>query len=107
MGAVSKLTPLVAEILRLSDEGEPPDAIAETLRKSLGCVYAHLRKHRPDRARKPRPRTSTLPFQIRALAAAEIKPARIAQLKSVSRAYVYRCLEESNAPSVLQQATSD
>lgn len=56
-------------------------------------VYALLKAHRPDRKRTRR-RTSSVPAKVRGLVASGIKPARVAVLLGVSRAYVYACLKQ-------------
>lgn len=81
-----------AQILALCDAGQPPSAIAARLDLPLGPVYAILRQERPQRPRAARRRTSTIPAQVAALAAAGIGAARVASLLGISRAYVYRLL---------------
>lgn len=83
-----------ADILSRADAGETVAAIAAGADVTAGRVYAVLRKHRPNRARKLRVRTSRIPDQIRALDAIGTKPARIAFLLDVRRQYVYRILGE-------------
>lgn len=79
-------------ILELSDAGHHPDAISRTLGISTASVYTVLRAERPNRPRKPRPRTSDLPYRIRGLRSGGIKPGRIAELLRCSRTFVYRVL---------------
>lgn len=79
-------------ILALSDAGHAPAAISRTLGVPISTVYSILRLHRPNRPRKPRLRTSDLPYKIHTLAARGITPPRIAVLMKCSRAYVYRVL---------------
>lgn len=88
--------PTLATILTMSDAGHYPDAIAEATDVSLGYVHGVLREHRPNRARKPRERTSPLRVKILGLRASGITTKRIAELlaNECSRAYVYRVLSE-------------
>lgn len=81
-----------SDILSLNDAGHTPASVSRALSLSPSTVYAVLRQYRPDRARAPRPRTSDLPGRIVGLASRGHKPARIAVLLGVSRAYVYRHL---------------
>lgn len=89
------MTHSVPPILALSDAGHAPDAIASRLGVPISTVYSILRRHRPDRPRKMRRRTSDMPYKICALAARGIAPQRIAILMEVSRAYVYKVLRPS------------
>lgn len=84
--------PTLARVLELADSDKPVAEIAADVKLTQGRVYAVLREHRPDRKRSPRPCTSDLPAKIKILFAEKIKPARIAVLLDVSRAYVYRHL---------------
>lgn len=84
------------DILARSDRNESVDEIARVADVSPGRIYALLRKHRPDRARKPRERTSEIPAKIRALDLQKIKPRRIAFLLDVTPAYVYKVLDNSS-----------
>ena len=59
---------------------------------AISAQYSILRRHRPDRPRKMRRRTSDMPYKICTLAARGIAPQRIAILMDVSRAYVYKVL---------------
>lgn len=86
------MTHTCAQILTLSDAGKHPDEIAAALTLSPSTVYTVLRTQRPDRKRKPRAVTSELPCRIRWLAGRGHKPARIAVMLQVSRAYIYRVL---------------
>lgn len=88
-------TPL-PPLLALSDAGHAPADIASRLDVPISTVYSILRRHRPDRPRKPRLRTSDMPYKIRTLAAAGIAPPRIAILMQVSRTYVYRVLKSDD-----------
>jgi len=82
------------KIVRRSDRGEHPDAIAEALGVSLSTVYSVLRELRPKRKRKPRPCTSDIPDIIRALyREKKMKPRRISEVLGITRAYVYKCLQ--------------
>lgn len=90
------MTDHLSILLDLSDVGHAPRRIAVLLDVPLSTVYATLRKHRPHRARAPRPCTSDLPYRIAGLASKGYKPARVAELLEVSRAYVYRILAEGN-----------
>ena len=80
-------------IVTLDEQRVSVADIAKRTQLSVGRVYSVLRVERPERKRSPRPRTSDLPAKIKALAAQEIKPARIALLLNVSRAYVYRHID--------------
>lgn len=84
-----------SELLRLCDAGLFPADIAATTGASLSRVYTALRAHRPERARKPRPTTSSRPAQVRGMVnVAKMKPARVAAVLGVTRQYVYKCLGE-------------
>lgn len=89
-------TTLTDRILTLHDAGHYPDAIANALPVSLGYVHSTLRRERPDRTRKPRPRNSPLRAKISGLRAAGIETKRVAELlaNECSRTYVYRVLQE-------------
>lgn len=82
------------EILKRSDRDESVASIAVATGKSPGWIYKVLREHRPNRPRKPRKVTSDLPETIRALAS-EHKPSSIARRLGVSRAYVYKVLQQA------------
>lgn len=88
----------LSQILSLHDAGHYPDAIANALPVSLGYVHGVLRRERPGRTRKPRPRNSPLRAKILGLRAAGIEAGRIAELlaNECSRTYVYRVLSEGN-----------
>ena len=81
-------------ILTLADAGVSPAAIALEVPCSLGHVYGVLREHRPARARAKRTRTSEVPAKVAGLHGQGIAPSRIAFLLGVSKAYVYRILQE-------------
>jgi hypothetical protein len=84
-------------ILFLLDQGLTPAQIAAALGLKVGKVYAVLRKERPGRTRAPRSRTSAKRALVIALAQAGVGATRIAVLCEVSRAYVYRILQEEGA----------
>lgn len=86
----------LATILELHDAGHYPDAIAGAANVSLGYVHGVLRRERPNRTRKPRPRNSPLRAKILGLRAAGITAKRVAELlaNECSRTYVYRVLQE-------------
>lgn len=90
----------LAHILRLADAGEAVDAIAAhpDVGVTIGRVYAILRKHRPDRPRHARRRTSEKRPMIIGLLAQGIKPPRVAELAQVERQYVYRIMSELKIP---------
>jgi len=89
------ITDRLPEILERADRGDPVETIAADVGLSLGYIYGILRRERPKRERKPRERTSQMPAAVLGLYKRGIKPARIAALKGVSRAYVYRILTEA------------
>ena len=80
------------KVCQLSDAGETVEAICEATGLKFGRVYDILRKHRPNRPRQPRKRTSRLPEMICGLADHGIKPPRIAVLLKITPAYVYAVL---------------
>lgn len=86
----------LSQILTLHDAGHYPDAIADAADVSLGYVHGVLRRERPGRTRKPRPRNSPLRAKILGLRAAGIETKRVAELlaNECSRTYVYRVLGE-------------
>lgn len=90
------MTTTLSQILSLHDAGHYPDAIAGAASVSLGYVHGVLRRERPGRTRKPRPRNSPLRAKILGLRAAGILPGRVAELlaNECSRTYVYRVLGE-------------
>ena len=88
------MNPQHTAILAFYDICPDPAVVARALSLSLGTVYAVLRAHRPTRKRKARPRSSDKRQQILGLVARGHKPARVAELVGVSRAYVYRVLAE-------------
>lgn len=85
---------ILRRILTAADRNTPVADIAATVELTPGRVYAILRRERPRRKRKERRRTSDKPAMIRGMAGEGIKPARIALVLGVSRAYVYRILSE-------------
>lgn len=87
-------TTTLSKILTRHDRGESVAAIAKALSLSPGYIYGVLRRFRPQRARKPRTPTSDMPRMIVGLHKQKIKPARIAVVLGVSRAYVYRHLPQ-------------
>ena len=84
----------LARILEINDRGGTVAEMIEASGLGQTRVYALLKEHRPKRARQPRKRTSDLPWHVRHLAAASIKPPRIAFLLEITPAYVYRILSE-------------
>lgn len=90
------MTTALSQILTLHDAGHYPDAISRATSVSLGYVHGVLRRERPDRIRKPRPKNSPLRAKILGLRAAGIETKRIAELlvNECSRTYVYRVLGE-------------
>jgi hypothetical protein len=87
------MTPLLETILSRHDAGEHVSVIAAACQVSPGHVYGVLRKHRPERQRKPRERTSERRRFILGLLAQDIKPRRVAFLAQVSPAYVYALMK--------------
>jgi hypothetical protein len=87
------MTPLLEAILSRHDAGEHVSAIAAACQVSPGHVYCVLRKHRPERQRKPRERTSERRRFILGLLEQDIKPRRVAFLAQVSPAYVYALMK--------------
>jgi len=87
------------QILAWNDKGQPVATIAKALDVSPGYVYGKLREHRPDRARKPRTRTSAKRILVLGLHAQKIPVGRIAFLAQCSRAYVYRIITEGEVES--------
>lgn len=84
--------PFHATILAAFDAGTLPRDLCATYPK--GVVYSVLRQHRPDRTRAPRRKTSLLPSQARALAKEGMRPARVAGVLGISRAYAYRLCQK-------------
>ena len=80
----------VKRILARHDKGQPVKEISRALDVSSGFIYRVLRDLRPNRKRKPREKTSDVPRMIAGLAKQGIKPARVAVVLGVTRAYVYR-----------------
>lgn len=91
----------LSKLLRLADKAPPlsVEQIAAACDLSAGRVYAILREHRPDRARKPRRQTSVVPAKVRALHKRGTGAARIAALLGVKRQYVYRILAAGETTS--------
>lgn len=88
---------LTEAILTRHDAGERNVAeIATAESVSIGHVYGVLRKHRPDRERKPRERTSERRRFILGLLAQDIRPRRVAFLAQCSPAYVYFISKEQH-----------
>lgn len=81
-------------VLRLCDEGATVDAMREATGLKSSRVYAILRKHRPNRPRQPRRRTSDIPPKVLHLAASGISPRRVAFLLEITPQYVYQILNE-------------
>jgi len=82
-------------ILSRFDAGETPVQIAKATGVKSARVYAILRKHRPDRPRAARSRTSTKPEQMLALHAEGVAVERIAEILEVSKAYVYGQIQKA------------
>jgi hypothetical protein len=89
------MNPIVTKILKLADRGQSASDIAVTVSKSPGYVYSVLREHRPDRQRKAHKTRSDNPRMIAGLHDQGIKPARIAVVLGVSRAYTYSELKKA------------
>lgn len=85
---------LTQSILKRHDDGEPVQVIAAAEQVSFGYVYGVLREHRPERARKPRTRTSERRKLILGLLAGGIKAPRVAFLAKCSPAYVYALIKQ-------------
>lgn len=88
---------LTEAILKRHDEGEHVAEIATAESVSIGHVYGTLRKHRPERERKPRERTSERRRFILGLLAQDIRPRRVAFLAQVTPAYVYQLMDQETA----------
>lgn len=91
------MNPSHSQILAFYDVTPDAAAVASALSVSVGTVYAVLRHHRPDRLRKPRPRTSGSVDKRRlilGLVSCGHKVARVAELVGVSRTYVYRVIAD-------------
>lgn len=88
------MNPSHSQILAFYDAAPDAAAVASALSVSVGTVYAVLREHRPDRQRKPRPRTSDKRRLILGLVSRGHKVARVAELAGCSRTFVYRILAE-------------
>jgi hypothetical protein len=95
---------LIESILKRHDNGEHVAVIATAENVSIGYVYGVLRKHRPDRQRKPRERTSERRRFILGLLAQDIRPRRVAFLAQVTPAYVYGLMkQEGSVPALSSQ----
>lgn len=81
-----------AMVLRLADEGVRVEAMCAVTGIQRSQVYRILARHRPDRERQGRRRTSDLPRRVQGMFKEGIAPGRIAALLRVSRAYVYRII---------------
>jgi hypothetical protein len=88
------MNPLTQSILARHDRDETVEQIRIAEGKGFGYVYSVLREHRPDRARKPRTRTSEKRKLILGLLAGGIKAPRVAFLASCAPAYVYKIMDE-------------
>lgn len=91
-------SPHLPRILSLSDQGDPPAAIATSLSVSLSTVYAVLRAHRPKRGRAAREKTSEVRARVQALAAYDA--GTVAILVGCSTQYVYRIRAEGTPSQV-------
>ncbi|WP_448043785.1 hypothetical protein [Bradyrhizobium liaoningense] len=89
---MTTLNPTQAAILKRFDRNPDAAAISDALGVSLSYVYATLRAHRPNRARKTHPKRSDEPRIIVGMFDRGHKPARIAVSRGLSRAYIYRVL---------------
>lgn len=85
---------LIKAILNRHDRGETVEEIRTGEGIGFGYVYSVLREHRPDRARKPRTRTSEKRKLILGLLANGIPARRAAFLAECSPAYVYKLMQE-------------
>lgn len=83
------MTATVDSLLRDADAGMLVADLARRYSLPPGRVYSLLREHRPDRRRSPRTRTAALPVQIRGMLGLGLRPARVAFLLGITRAYVY------------------
>ena len=93
---MTPLPPTVRAILKACDAGDYPDAIAAALSVSTRYVHRILSQHRPDRARKPYPKTSALRLLILLRKAEGKRGGEIAKELAgrCSRAYVYATMNE-------------
>jgi predicted transcriptional regulator len=82
-------------LLEMADAGHTPLQIASALGTSKAAVWAVLRRERPARPRAARTPTSAVPAQVKALQAEGFGVGRIASLLGISRAYVYRILQQN------------
>lgn len=87
----------VEQVLKRADDGERVPKIAKAAGVKTGRIYALLRKHRPERERSSRTRTSMVPQQVLALHKTGAGPSRIAELLDVSRQYVHRIISEADS----------
>lgn len=96
----ANLSPTVRAILSRSDAGEYPDAIAAACKVSQRYVHQTLAEHRPERARKPHPKTSALRLLILLRKAEGKRGGEIAKELAgrCSRAYVYATMNEDAPP---------
>ena len=92
------LPPTVRAILSRCDAGDYPDAIAAACDVSTRYVHRVLAEHRPERARKPYPKTGTLRLLILLRKAEGKRGGEIAKELAgrCSRAYVYATLNEES-----------
>lgn len=88
------MNPLTKSILARHDANESVAQIAAAESVSFGYVYSELRRHRPDRGRQPRTRTSERRKLILGLLSKGIKPPRVAFLAQCSPAYVYALIKQ-------------
>lgn len=88
--------PTVRAILRQCDAGDYPDTISRALDISTRYVHRILAEHRPERARKPYPKTSALRLLILLRKAEGKTGGEIAKelAGKCSRAYVYATMAE-------------
>lgn len=93
---MTPLPPTVRAILRACDAGDYPDTISRTLSVSTRYVHRILAEHRPDRARKPYPKTSALRLLILLRKAEGKRGGEIAKELAgrCSRAYIYSVMSE-------------
>lgn len=86
----------LAQLLKRTDAGERISDVAVTAGVTTGRIYAILRKHRPERDRAARTRTSMIPAKILALNKLGTKPSRIAELLGgISRQYVHKVIADA------------
>lgn len=97
------MNPLISKILARHDAGEDVATIVAGEPVSFGYVYDALRKHRPERKRQPRTRTSERRKLILGLLAGGIKPPRVAFLARCSPAYIYKLLSEEKQSAAAEK----